>query len=72
MFKITLLDLLQQDIEDIKSLIKFDEYGMKKVEMKTLARGIIENLEDHLEDLIKLNNNEKKPIKKLKNHLNRR
>jgi hypothetical protein len=64
-----LMELLQQDIKDIKSLIKFDEYGMKKEEMKTMARGIILNLEDHFEEFIKLNNKKKKPTRKLTNHL---
>jgi hypothetical protein len=64
-----LLELIQQDIKDIKSLMKFDEYGMNKEEMKKLAKGIILNLEDHFEDFIKLNNKKKKPTRKLKNHL---
>lgn len=67
--KFDLLELLQQDIKDIKSLIKFDEYGMKKDEMKKMARGIILNLEEHFEEFIKLNNKKKKPTRKLKNHL---
>jgi hypothetical protein len=69
MSRFELLELIQQDIKDIKSLIKFDEYGMNQEEMKTMSRGIILNLEDHFEDFIKLNNKKKKPTKKLKNHL---
>lgn len=69
MSKFELLDLIQQDIKDIKGLIKFDEYGMNQEDMKKLARGIIANLEDHFEDFIKLNNRKKKPTRKLKNHL---
>lgn len=69
MSRFDLLELLQQDIKDIKGLIKFDEYGMSQEDMKKLAKGIIGNLEDHFEDLIKLNNKKKKPTKKLKNHL---
>lgn len=69
MSRFELLELIQQDIKDIKSLIKFDEYGMNQEDMKKLARGIIGNLEDHFEDFIKLNNRKKKPTKKLKNHL---
>jgi hypothetical protein len=64
MSRYDLLELLQQDIKDIKSLIKFDEYGMSKEEMKTMARGIILNLEEHLEDFIKLNNKKKPLLKK--------
>lgn len=69
MSRFDLLELLQQDIKDIKSLIKFDEYGMSQEDMKKLAKGIIGNLEDHFEDFIKLNNRKKKPTRKLKNHL---
>jgi len=65
MSKFELLELIQQDIKDIKGLIKFDEYGMKNEDMKKMAKGIILNLED----FIKLNNKKKKPTKKLKNHL---
>lgn len=64
-----LMELLQQDIKDIKGLIKSDEYGMEKDEMKKMARGIILNLEEHLDDFVKLNNKKRKPIRKLKNHL---
>lgn len=69
MSRFELLELIQQDIEEIKSLMKFDEYGMDKAQMKQVARGIILNLEDHFEDFIKLNNKKKKPTKRLKNHL---
>lgn len=69
MSRFELLELMQQDIKDIKGLIKFDEYGINQDDMKKLARGIILNLEDHFEEFIKLNNKKKKPIRKLKNHL---
>ncbi len=69
MSRFDLLELLQEDIDDIKSLMKFDEYGMDKEQMKKVARGIIGNLEDHFEEFIKLNNKKKKPVKKLTNHL---
>lgn len=52
MSKIEVLNLLQQDIEDIKGLIEYDKYGMAKELMKRQARGIILNLQDHLEELI--------------------
>lgn len=69
MSRFDLLELLQQDIEDIKGLIKFYEYCMKQEDMKKLAKGIILNLEDHFEEFIKSENKKKKPTRKLKNHL---
>lgn len=52
MSKINLLELLQQDIEDIKGLIDYEKYGLTKESMKNQARAIISNLQDHLEELI--------------------
>lgn len=52
MSKIELLELLQQDIEDIKGLIDYDKYGLTKAKMKNQARGIILNLQEHLEKFI--------------------
>lgn len=69
MSRFELVELIQQDIQDIKGLVKFDEYGMNNEDMKKLSRGIILNLEEHLEDFIKFNNKKKKPTRKLKNHL---
>ena len=55
MSRFELTELLQQDINDRKGLVNFDEYGMSKEEMKKQAKGIISNLENHLEEIIKLN-----------------
>lgn len=52
MTKISLFDLLQQDIQDLESLVKYKEYGLNEKTMKKQARGIILNLKEHLEDLI--------------------
>lgn len=52
MSKINILDLLQQDIEDVKGLIEYDKYGMCQKDMKKQARGILLNLQEHLEDFI--------------------
>lgn len=52
MSKIELLELLQQDIEDIKGLIEYDKYGLTKARMKKQARGIILNLQEHLETFV--------------------
>lgn len=69
MSRFELLELIQQDIKDVKGLMKFEDYGMTTEEMKKLARGIILNLEGHFEEYIELNNKKKKPTRKLKNHL---
>ena len=47
-----LLDLLQQDIEDLKGLVNYKEYGLNDIEMKKQARGILINLQEHLEEFI--------------------
>ena len=52
MSKIELLNLLQQDVEDIKRLIEYDRYGLTKENMKKQARGIILNLQEHLEQFV--------------------
>lgn len=52
MSKIELLELLQQDIEDIKGLVKYQECGFSKISMRAQARAIILNLQEHLEEYI--------------------
>lgn len=52
MSKIELLELLQQDIEDIKGLIEYERCENTNDIMKTQARGILSNLQEHLTDLI--------------------
>lgn len=52
MSKFNLLELLQQDIEDIKGLIEHKKYGLTQALMKNQARAIILNLQDHLEEFI--------------------
>lgn len=54
MSKISLLEVLQQDIEDIKALIEYEKYGLTRNEMKIQARAILLNLQDHLEEFMKL------------------
>lgn len=54
MSKFELLKLLQEDIRDIKGLINFNENGLTIEEMKKIGEGIIGNLENHLEEFIKL------------------
>lgn len=50
--KISLFDLLQQDIRDLNGLVKYKEYGLNENAMKKQARGIILNLQEHLEEFI--------------------
>lgn len=52
MLKLELLELLQQDIEDIKGIIDYEKYGMTKEIMKKHARGILLNLQEHIEEFI--------------------
>jgi len=47
-----LMDLIQQDIEDIKGLINYEKYGLTKIVMQNQARAIILNLQEHLEEFI--------------------
>lgn len=69
MSRFKLLDLIQKDIEEIKKLFEYEKHRLTKDKIRNLARGIIGNLEDHLEDLIVSDTIKKKPTKKLKNHL---
>ena len=55
MSKIELLELLQQDIEDIKGLVDYEKYGLTKDIMKKHARAIILNLQEHLEEFVEEN-----------------
>jgi len=50
MTKLTLLELLQQDIDDLKGLINCRK-NLSENLVETQARAIILNLEDHLEEL---------------------
>lgn len=52
MTKIELLDLIQQDIEDIKSLVNYQKCSNIKTIMRNQARAIVLNLQDHLEEFI--------------------
>ena len=48
MSKISLSELLKQDIKDLKGLLNYEKYGLTEELMKTQARAIILNLQDHL------------------------
>lgn len=61
MSRFDLLEMLQQDIEDIKGLFEYKKHRLTKIEIRRLAKGIIGNLEDHFEEFIKLNSKKKKP-----------
>lgn len=50
--KISVLDLLRQDIEDLKGLINYKQDGITEETVKMQARGILLNLQEHLEEFI--------------------
>lgn len=50
--QISIFELLQQDIEDIKGLITYQNDGITKEVMKNQARGIILNVKEHIEELV--------------------
>lgn len=52
MTKIELLELIQLDIEDIKSLVNYQKCSNIKTIMRNQARAIVLNLQDHLEKFI--------------------
>lgn len=54
---IKLMDLLQQDIENIKELLKENKYKwLKATDFKKIMRADILNLQTHLEEFIKRTN----------------
>ncbi len=53
MSKISLAEALEQDIRDLKGVFAYEKYGMTKEQARKQAQGIIKNLKDHIEDLIK-------------------
>jgi hypothetical protein len=53
MSKIELTELIQRDIEDLKSVFNYEEYGLTKNQAQLLAKASFANLEEHLEELIK-------------------
>jgi hypothetical protein len=59
MSRFELLELIQQDIEEIKSLFSYEKHRLTKIETRRLAKGIIANLEDPFEEYIELNNKTK-------------
>lgn len=53
MSKVTLTELLKQDIKDLNGLINYEKYGTEKELVKTQAKAILLNIKDHLEEVIK-------------------
>lgn len=51
MSKIKLAELLQEDINELREVLVYNSYGLKK-QAKIQARRIIANLENNLEELI--------------------
>lgn len=54
MSKFELLELLQQDIKDLNGLFEYEKHNLTKIEMQKQARGILLNLQDHLEEFIQI------------------
>ncbi len=52
MSKIELADLLQQDINELKGVLVYENYDLTKEQAAIQAKAIISNLEDHLEELL--------------------
>lgn len=52
MSKFDLLEVLQQDMEDLKSIFGSQNNDLNNPLVKNLAGGIISNLEDHIVELI--------------------
>lgn len=52
MLKIELIELLQQDINELRGILVYDSYGLTKEQASMQAGAIISNLEDHLEELL--------------------
>lgn len=53
MSKISLADVLEQDIRDLEGVFSYEDYGLTKEQAKMQARGIMKNLKAHIEELIK-------------------
>lgn len=53
MTKIELAELLQQDLNDLKGVFNYENYGLTIEQAKLQARGIMKNLEEHIEELIR-------------------
>lgn len=48
-----LKQLLEQDIEDIKGLINYEQDGLTEDVVKHQARAILLNLQEHLDEFLK-------------------
>lgn len=49
---IELADLLEQDIRDLEGVFEYEKYDLSPRQARTQAKGILNNLKDHLEELI--------------------
>lgn len=50
---IKLAELIQQDINDLKGIFNYENYGLTREQIKLLIREVMLNLEYHIEELIK-------------------
>lgn len=53
MSKIELAEALQSDINDLKGVFNYKDYGLTEKQIALQARAIMLNLENHIEELIK-------------------
>ena len=53
MSKISLSELIEQDIKDLKGLLKCEKYNLSEELLGTQTRAILFNLQDHLKEFIK-------------------
>lgn len=52
MSKLILAEALRQDIKDLEGILAYEEYGLDKEKAKILARGILINLSDNIEEFL--------------------
>lgn len=53
MSKISLAEALEQDIRDLEGIFAYEVYGLTKEQAQKQAKGIMKNLKNHIEELIK-------------------
>lgn len=53
MSMISLAEALEQDIRDLEGIFSYEKYGLTKEQARAQAKGIIANLKQNIEELIK-------------------
>ena len=52
MSKIALAEALEQDIRDLEGVFAYESYGLTKEQAQKQAKAIMENLKNHIEELV--------------------